>query len=288
MNVRFKKRNRPPWLEALESRELLSTLTVFSAVDGVAGSLRSVIGQAQAGDVIQFAPKLQGATLYLTAGEIDITQAITVAGSRQTIDASHQSRIFNIDSASVSIAGLTLADGLATLDESRGYVGGAIEAVGTQLTLTGITFRNNVAQGGGDSPDGTSVWSAGGGAIYAEGGTLTLNKCSAYSNSVLGGDNTINQQAGQGVGGVILVNENPLTINGGQFNGNLASYVCAMDFEAASARLYGQLAQTAEEHWEKELFRRIAAEDEMHFTLIEQIRELFESSPGADGVLDAD
>jgi len=73
-----------------------------------------------------------------------------------------------------------------------------------------------------------------------------------------------------------------------QFNGNLASYVCAMDFEAASARLYGQLAQTAEEHWEKELFRRIAAEDEMHFTLIEQIRELFESSPGADGVLDAD
>jgi bacterioferritin (cytochrome b1) len=73
-----------------------------------------------------------------------------------------------------------------------------------------------------------------------------------------------------------------------QFNGDLASYVRAMDFEAASVRLYGQLAREAEHHWEKELFLKIAAEDEMHFTLLEHMRELLEPSSGGDGVTDAE
>jgi hypothetical protein len=74
-----------------------------------------------------------------------------------------------------------------------------------------------------------------------------------------------------------------------QFNGNLATYLRAMDFEAASVRLYGQLAQEAEHLWERELFRKIAAEDEMHFTLLEHMRELLEPAAGADadGVTDA-
>jgi len=73
-----------------------------------------------------------------------------------------------------------------------------------------------------------------------------------------------------------------------QFNGDLSSYVCAMDFEAASVRLYGQLAREAEHHWEKELFLKIAAEDEMHFTLLEHMRELLEPAGGADGASDAE
>jgi hypothetical protein len=77
-----------------------------------------------------------------------------------------------------------------------------------------------------------------------------------------------------------------------QFNGDLGCYLQAMDFEAASVRLHGQLAQDAEHHWERELFLKIAAEDEMHFTLIEHMRELLEhaclADRGQDGVLDAD
>jgi hypothetical protein len=75
-----------------------------------------------------------------------------------------------------------------------------------------------------------------------------------------------------------------------QFNGDLASYRCAMDFEAASVRLYGQLAREAKHGWEKELFLKIAAEDEMHFTLLEYMRELLEPVPcdrGLNGVTDA-
>ena len=75
-----------------------------------------------------------------------------------------------------------------------------------------------------------------------------------------------------------------------QFNGDLSPYDCAMDFEAASVRLYGQLAREAEHHWERELFLKIAAEDEMHFTLLEHMRELLEPAhaAGPDGVPDAD
>jgi rubrerythrin len=61
-----------------------------------------------------------------------------------------------------------------------------------------------------------------------------------------------------------------------QFNGSLRSYGCAMDFEAASVRLYGQLAREAVHGWEKELLLKIAAEDEMHFTLLEHICELLD------------
>ena len=67
------------------------------------------------------------------------------------------------------------------------------------------------------------------------------------------------------------------------FHGNLGSYGCAMDFEAASARACGKLALEAPSSWEKELYLKIAADDEMHFTLLEHIRELLESASRAGG-----
>lgn len=64
-----------------------------------------------------------------------------------------------------------------------------------------------------------------------------------------------------------------------QLDDELVCVSRAMDFEAASVRLYGQLAREATQHWEKELYLRIAADDEMHFTLLEQMRELLETLP---------
>ena len=70
------------------------------------------------------------------------------------------------------------------------------------------------------------------------------------------------------------------------FHGDLSRYLSAMDFESTSADLCCQLARQADSGWQKELCLKIAAEDEMHFTLIEQIRELLADEAG-DGVLDA-
>ena len=67
------------------------------------------------------------------------------------------------------------------------------------------------------------------------------------------------------------------------FNGDLGCYRHAMQFEASSARVCGELAREALHGWERELFLRIAAEDEMHFTLLEHMRELLEPAAGADG-----
>jgi len=64
-----------------------------------------------------------------------------------------------------------------------------------------------------------------------------------------------------------------------QLDDELVCVSRAMDFEAASVRLYGQLAREAQHHWEKELYLKIAADDEIHFTLLEQMRELLETLP---------
>lgn len=64
-----------------------------------------------------------------------------------------------------------------------------------------------------------------------------------------------------------------------QLDDELVCVSRAMDFEAASVRLYGQLAREAEHHGEKELYLKIAADDEMHFTLLEHVRELLETLP---------
>jgi len=79
-----------------------------------------------------------------------------------------------------------------------------------------------------------------------------------------------------------------------RFNGDLGCYRHAMQFEAISARVCGKLAQEAPNGWERELFLRIAAEDEIHFTLLEHMHELLQhrieqagDASGA-GVRDAD
>ena len=74
-------------------------------------------------------------------------------------------------------------------------------------------------------------------------------------------------------------------------NGDLLAYLGAMDFESSTARACSQLARKADSGWERDLLQRIAEEDEIHFTLLEHIREtLLEPdhfSEVDDGVSDA-
>lgn len=73
-----------------------------------------------------------------------------------------------------------------------------------------------------------------------------------------------------------------------RFRGDLRSFTSAMDFEAGCARVCGKLANETTEGWKKELLSKIAAEDEMHFTLLEEIHELLEpfSARGKGGAVD--
>jgi bacterioferritin (cytochrome b1) len=64
------------------------------------------------------------------------------------------------------------------------------------------------------------------------------------------------------------------------FSGDLRRYGSAMDFEAANIRLCGQLAREAAHGWERELLLKIAAEDEVHFTLLEYMCDLLRPACG--------
>ena len=61
-------------VDLLESRALLSTLTVTNTNDSGKGSLRDEVAQAKASDTIAFASGLQGNTITLTSGPITINK----------------------------------------------------------------------------------------------------------------------------------------------------------------------------------------------------------------------
>src|SRR6185369_8730758 len=121
--------------------------TVLNLADSGADSLRSAIVAAETNpgpDVIDFAEGLQG-TIALTSGQLSITDDLTIDGpgaDALAVSGNHQSRIFRVSGgATVSIAGLTITDGMATGD------GGGILNTGSILALAGIVLSSNQTVG---------------------------------------------------------------------------------------------------------------------------------------------
>src|SRR5262249_52127117 len=143
-----------PHLEALEDRWVPSTLTVTNILDtGAAGdgSLRGEIAAAQSGDTINFAPDLAGQTITLTNGELAITKSLDIEGpgaNQLTVSGNGASRVFDISGGTtVSIAGLTMTDGMANGSSPvLASNGGAILNYGN-LTLFNDVLSNNQAVG---------------------------------------------------------------------------------------------------------------------------------------------
>src|SRR5947207_503436 len=103
-------------VEALEDRYVPSTLTVTSVLDdGSTGTLRAVLSTAAQGDVITFAPTLNGQTITLTQGQLTIAQDLTIQGPGAgllAVSGNNASRVFNIEAGpkvlNVAISGLTV------------------------------------------------------------------------------------------------------------------------------------------------------------------------------------
>src|SRR5262249_12613969 len=69
-----------PRLEALEGRDLPSTLTVVNLSDSGPGSLRAEIAAAQNGDTVAFDPSLKAQAIFLTSGELVIDKSLDIEG----------------------------------------------------------------------------------------------------------------------------------------------------------------------------------------------------------------
>lgn len=170
------------------------SLTVTTLLDVVnpydtLTSLREAIAFANVqpgGDQVAFAAQLAGGTIFLTGGELHITEAITISAPGAgaiTIDAQQQSRIFNFTAASgnLMLDRLTLTQGRVTGNNETAadhlYNGGAIRFLGTgQLVLDDCQVIAN----------STSGSHTAGGGIFVQAGHVSLEHTVVANNSSTG------------------------------------------------------------------------------------------------------
>jgi hypothetical protein len=244
-----------PRLEILEDRSVPSTLTVTNTLDKGAGSLRDAIAHASSGDTIVFDPSLNGQTITLTSDQLNIQKNLDIEGpgaSQLAISGNGTYRVFNIPQGnSVTIAGLTITQGLSNgKDDLGGGVlvagstlaltndvfsyneaagGGALDiANGANATVSGCTFRDNVA-----NAQGSESGDAAGGAILndetgANSSTLTVQNSTFTGNEAIGGNGVVaNPDKPHGVGDAqagAIESEGAagLTVTNCTFSGNMA------------------------------------------------------------------
>src|SRR5262249_50526267 len=179
------KKSFHPRLEVLEDRTVLSTLTVLNNLDSGPGSLRDTIHDAMSGDMIIFDPSLNGQTITLTSGELEINNELDIEGpgaSLLAISGNDSSRVFNIrQGGSATIAGLTITQGRVTPNgAANDNSGGAgIRNEGT-LTLRHDVLSHNQTLG-----SDQNSWSVGG-AVLNYRGNFTATDTAFVGNLVVG------------------------------------------------------------------------------------------------------
>jgi fibronectin-binding autotransporter adhesin len=168
------RRKFRPDLLALETRALLSTLTVTKDNDSGTGSLRAQLAAAHAGDTINFAASAYG-TINLSSGPLQVATSVNIQGpgaKNVTVSGGGKSTVFDVQNGvTATISGLTVTGGVATTGN-----GGGIANYGT-LTLSGGAITGNSAVLGS---------SAAGGGVFTE-GSLTVTNSTISGNSALSG-----------------------------------------------------------------------------------------------------
>jgi hypothetical protein len=195
--------------------------------------LRYEIAHAAKKDTIVFAPNLDGQTITLISGELDITTGLMIEGpgaGQLTISGGHNSRVFEVNaSAPVILSGLTISNGTAGYSNSAlayNYDGGGI------LNLSTLMLNDCIVSGNSASAPAPSY----GGGIY-NAGTLTLSGCTISNNYAIGdiapafgggiynagtltiANSTLSYNDTNGIGGGIY-NASALTVSSSTFYSN--------------------------------------------------------------------
>lgn len=176
---------------------------------------------------ITFAPGLSGGTIALTQGSLTVTTPLTIQGPGATLltidgSAGVADGIIDDESPSLSVSGLTLANGSAAdgLFDQEG--GGAIQQTAGDLTVTGVAFTGN-SSGPGNV----------GGAIYAAGDSTVVSGSVFTDNTSAGGIE-------DSEGGAIYLGSRTLTVDGSTFTGNRAATEGgAIEIEGAGTTING-------------------------------------------------
>ncbi len=157
------------------SRLAAGTQTVTFADDSGPGSLRQAVLAAASGDIIVFDPSLNGQTITLTSGEIDVNTSVTITGPGSallTISGNNASRVFHFAGGASILSGVTIAQG-------------------------------NVAGGNGTSGNGGGGGGGGMGAgvLADSSSTVSIQDVILANNAVTGGNGGGNNDLGSGAAG---------------------------------------------------------------------------------------
>ncbi len=233
---------------AAASDALATTIVVNSTADGTLAALamnttcdlreaieaantNTAVGQCPAGmagpamvDTITFAPGVTG-TITLMAGELAITEALTITGpgaQRLTISGNNASRIFSIGAGAgdVTLSELTIANGRGGVSrvEGPGAYYNIAKGGGILNNSTGtLTIHNSVITGNTASASGGSGNIGGGGGIFNSGsGTVTVTNSVITGNSASASGGNDNIGYGGGIynfSGTVNVTNSTLTGN---------------------------------------------------------------------------
>ena len=183
-----------PW--AFDYPWALQTLTVTNGNDSGAGSLRSALALAQAGDTITFS---QGITVSLFS-QLTIGQSITLDGDVNndgvadvTLDAQYNSRVLEVTGGTVLLDGLAITRGLVSgagagqgdaAHQAPGWdaLGAGLSVRGGTVTILHSSFTDNMAAAGGGYGSGGSG-GGGGGGFNGKGGARGGNSPSSTGAS---------------------------------------------------------------------------------------------------------
>ena len=202
---------------SLEQRLALTTFVVTSLNDNIANdnlvTLREAIAAANTnavsgdaaageatGDVIQFDSSLANGTIFLTGGQLTISDDLVIqAGNLDiTVDAQGVSRALEITgSETVSLGRINVTGGF---DD----IGGGVLASGSgNLTVFGGEYSGNIATGDG------------GGAIYSASGNLNVSGGTIFDGNIANG--------ASGSGGAIFNDGGTANVNNATFTANEAN-----------------------------------------------------------------
>ncbi len=232
-----------------------STLTVTNKLDSGAGSLRAEIAAANPGDTIVFAPSLNGQTITLTSGVLDVNKNLTIQGpgaGQLAVNGDRKSAEFKVEPLTqVALSGLTITgagsgssgggifnSGTLTVSDcditqNSALAGAGIYNSGT-LTLTGSTLYANsttLGNGGGIYNSGGTLTANGcilsdnqadcGGGVYIVGGTANLTNCTLSNNGAFG--STADGNIGGG-GGIFVLHRATVNLTNCTLSLNAAKY----------------------------------------------------------------
>jgi predicted outer membrane repeat protein len=186
----------------------MATLTVTSNLDSGAGSLRSAIAMAQAGDTIQFDPSLANQTITLTTGQLEIGKGLIIDGANApglTISGNNAYRVINVtNNIDFTLRNLTIANGKPNEVGAEAAGAGIRTGYLTTLTVENCEFENNHVNG------------YGGGAIFAgwRSKNIVINT-TFQGNSSLGNED-------RGGGAITIDTESSLSVTGSEFTNNMS------------------------------------------------------------------